>query len=85
MLGFANWRLQIKLVTLLFAILLVSSALILIVVSRGISEIAEDTIPEQEALGGIRSTTFDLLSEYREYILRPEESVWRRSRSSRES
>ena len=74
-LSFANWSLQTKLITLMSAILLVSSALVLTVVSRGFAEIEADTIPEQEALGGIRSTTFDLLSEYREYILRPEESV----------
>ncbi len=72
---FRNWSIRRKLILPLFLVEILGGAGILYVFVGIYDEITEDSLPEERALEGIRSTSLELLSEYREFMLVPSEET----------
>lgn len=75
MVNFNDWSIRSKLIFPLLAVVVLGGGGIVSVFVSIHNDIINDALPEERALDGIRRTSLELLSEYREFMIAPSDSA----------
>lgn len=75
--NFKDWSIRFKLIVPLFLVVVLGGGGIISTFVGLNNEITKDSLPEERALNGIRRASLELLSEYREFMILPNDTTFR--------